>query len=216
MFTTSMSQKTLSLLEIRKLNTQRANTQSIECLRIAGIIMDDIATHIFYCRDIKVTPTIWGGKPGFIFESNERSPSDNLIKFWNALSQIRLEEGIQADRDDENRAVAFYALDQIPHFIDLFFSQNLNKWPLSNPNEKFEIKKVKDISPQDLILLKRDSYLGIEDLEREFREAQELKSKNLLMDFRYLPHDLHRSLNAVKYAAQGIKKYPTCAVFRLQ
>lgn len=191
------------------------NQCAADSMHIATCIIDDISIHILGYKGITVHPMYWEGRPGFSFDIDSSITPECFNLFWTALESVRLTEGDSIYINKENKAIAFISLNSIPRYINSFLSQYQGPYA-QLPKKPEKLKTTLDeLEPQDLLLLKRDSYLGRKDFMGHFMQAQGLVDKNYLMNFRYLPHDLMRSVQATIHVANGNTHHPTWDVFYL-
>ena len=192
--------------EEKQMRVSAANRAS---MFIASIIWEDILVHVCDCEGIKAIPMVWEGQPGFIFETNSAQDNEKLERFWDALLETRV-NGYSITIDSAAKGIAFDYLENIPDFINSFLSCYGGPYKELSPIDPIIAKSAEELEPEDLLLLKRDSFLGREDLSQDFLKAQKLVGRNFFMHFRYLPYDLERSVNTTVRIAQGnYKGHPT-------
>jgi len=205
--------KKQSTTELQQEHIVKANDAAHAALLIAGCVMEDIAEHICGCKDISVQAMVWQGLPGFYFQLKNEQHRAQFESFWNSLLSVKAD--ISAQFDPNEKTFVFDAINSIPDFVDAFLTQYTGEIPTHAPLKNIKTKTSSELEPEDLLLIKRDSYLGEKDFQQSFLQAQQYVGKNPLAKFRYMPYDLRRSVQAVVYALHGETKYPTNNVFRI-
>ena len=190
---------------------QNISRASYDFLFIAKCILEDIAIHLKGMDDITVSFMAIGNDPAFEFES---SNAQQLENYFDSLVSSRVD--IPFRFDASTKIIKFNTAQEIAVFIPRYLAaQHESLDPVAAKIEKPVSKEVSDLTPEDLLILKRQSFLNAADLSREFVEAQKLVGIAHYMHFRFTPNNLEGAMTALGYTVHGIKKYDPDSVFRL-
>lgn len=183
---------------------------SFDFLIIAKCILEDIGIHLRGMDDITVSFMAIGNDPAFEFESSNHQ---QLNDYFDSLVSSRVD--IPFRFDPNTKIIKFNTAQEIAIFIPRYLAaQHENLDPIAEKIESPINKDPSDFTPEDLLILKRQSFLNVADLSREFVEAQKLVGIAHYMHFRFTPNNLEGAMTALGYTVHGTKKYNPDSVFR--
>lgn len=182
------------------------NRMRHDALRMAIVIMRDIAEILLDINDVKISPVIRaGGKPGFKIEPHNNCTEEGVDELFSLIKGTLLPENIPFYIDSEEREVFFDGVTSLPHFIVEFCSQNDTHFV----DKIYDIPRIVKNNPQYsdpkmLRLLSRPHYGNRQELKRYFDRVEDDIKTYPLFHFTYTPEDLEAIVNTLTNNISGL------------